>query len=121
MNISIGLERFISEAIVNSKRNRYVGFLSSSKGQKNFLKSLDHEFMKCLNESKFSSKFSQLELEQSGDLYCSNGVTNSSEDTMSNLYGKAPWEGGWLLLNKPGTIAIHRPEGKVDDELYIKL
>lgn len=121
MNISIGLERFINEAVVKSKKNRFIGFISSTKGHEKFSKSLSHELMKYLNESKFCSKFSQSELEQFGDLYCSNGVTNNSEDTMSNLYGKAPWEGGWLLLNKSGTIAIYRPEGNIDDELYIKL
>jgi len=121
MNISLGLEYFISEALVKSKRDRFVGFLSSAKGQVKFSKSLDHEFVSYLNKSKFSSKFPQSELEQTGDIYCSNGVTNNSVETMANLYGKAPWEGGWLLLNKSGTIAIYRPEGKIDDELYIKL
>jgi len=121
MNISTGLEHFINQAVVKSKRDRFIGFLSSSKGQTKFSKSLDHELVKYLNKSKFTSKFSQSELEQIGDIYCSNGVTNNSEDTMANLYGKAPWEGGWLLLNKSGSIAIYRPEGRTDDELYIKL
>jgi len=121
MNISPGLEHFINEAIAKSKRDRFVGFLSNPKGHAKFSKSLDHELVKYLIKSNFTSKFQQSEFEQNGDIYCSNGVTNNSVDTMANLYGKAPWEGGWLLLNKSGTIAIYRPEGRIDDELYIKL
>ena len=121
MKRSNGLEHFLSEALIKNKRERFIGFLANPKGRVKFAKSLDHEFEKFLNPTKLTSKFSVPELEQTGDLYCSNGVTNDNDDSMVNLYGKAPWEGGWLLLNKLGTIAIYRPEGKIDDELYIKL
>jgi hypothetical protein len=121
MNISRGLEHFINEALVKNKRDRFVGFLSTTKGHAKFSKSLDHDFVSYLNKSKFTFKFSASVLEQTGDIYCSSGFTNNSEDSMANLYGKAPWEGGWLLLNKSGSIAIYRPEGRIDDELYIKL
>jgi hypothetical protein len=40
---------------------------------------------------------------------------------MIDLYNKAPWEGGWLLLNKTGEIAIYRAEGVIDGEIYISL
>jgi hypothetical protein len=121
MNISSGLQHFISEALIKSKRERFIGFLSNTKGHLKFAQSLDHDFEKYLNKSKLTFKFSNSELEQAGDLYCSNNVTNESVDSMANLYGKAPWEGGWLLLNKSGTIAIYRPEGRIDGELYIRL
>jgi hypothetical protein len=121
MKINSSLENFINKALIKSKRERLVGFLSSAKGHVKFCKALSHDLEKYLDQAKFVSKFSESELEQPGDLYCSNGVTNDNEDLMVNLYGKAPWEGGWLLLNKLGTIAIYRPEGRIDDELYIKL
>ncbi|MCU7829423.1 MAG: hypothetical protein KZQ85_10190 [Candidatus Thiodiazotropha sp. (ex Myrtea sp. 'scaly one' KF741663)] len=121
MNISEGLEPFIKKAVIKSKRERYLGFIVSKKGQIKFARSLDHDFEKVLDDSKFINKIERNELEQLGDLYCSNGVTNDSPSSMYNLYGKAPWEGGWLLVNKAGTLAIYRPEGRIDNEICIKL
>ena len=121
MNNSEGLESFIKRAVIKSKRDRYLGFLASSKGQVKFAKSLDHDFEKVLDESKYVQKLERNELEQAGDLFCSNGVTNNTNTSMYDLYGKAPWEGGWLLINKKGNLAIYRPEGRIDDELCIRL
>ena len=121
MNISDGLRLFLSNALINSKRDRYIGFLSNNKGHIKFSKSLSHDFISCLDRSLFTNKFSDEVLNQSGDLYCANGVTNGSEASMMVLYGKAPWEGGWLLINKTGKLAIYRAEGKIDDEVYIAL
>ena len=121
MKISSGLEHFLSEALTKNKRDRFIGFLSSAKGHIKFFKALDHDFVKHLDSTKFVEKIPEVELEQFGDLFCSNCVANDSNDSMTNLYGKAPWEGGWLLLNKHGTIAIYRPEGRIDDEIYIRL
>ncbi len=121
MNISKGLEVFIKKAVVKTKRERYLGFLKSTKGQIKFAKSLDHDLEKALDNSKYVSEIGRSELEQNGELFCSNGVTNNTDTSMYNLYGKAPWEGGWLLINKQGTLAIYRPEGRIDDELFIKL
>jgi hypothetical protein len=121
MHISEGLENFIHNALLKSKRDRILGFLTKEKNHKKFSSALDHDFEKYLDTTKFVSKLSESELEQVGNLYCSNGVTNNSESPMVNLYGKAPWEGGWLLINKMGTLGIYRPEGRVDDEIHIKL
>ncbi|MCU7920531.1 MAG: hypothetical protein KZQ95_19570 [Candidatus Thiodiazotropha sp. (ex Epidulcina cf. delphinae)] len=121
MDISEGLESFIKRSVIKSKRDRYLGFLASVKGQIKFAKSLDHDFEKVLDDSKFVQKIERNELEQPGDLFCSNGVTNNTAISMYDLYGKAPWEGGWLLINKEGNLAIYRPEGRIDDELCIRL
>ena len=121
MNISEGLKIFLGNAPAKSKRDRYVGFLSNNKGHIKFSKSLSHDFTSCLDRSLFTTKFTDEVLNQPGDLYCANGVTNDSEASMMELYGKAPWEGGWLLTNKTGKIAIYRAEGKIDDEVYIAL
>ncbi len=121
MNITDGLKYFVSSALVKSKRERFVGFLSNTKGHKKFLGSLDHDLEKLLDSSKIVSDISKIDMEQQGDLYCSNGVANNSDLSMVNLYDKAPWEGGWLLINKQGSLAIYRPEGRIDDEIYIKL
>lgn len=121
MNISKGLKAFLNKAVVNSKRYRYLDLIKSTKGQRKFAKSLDHDFENALDKSKIVDEIERSELEQNGQLFCSNGVTNNTDTSMYNLYGKAPWEGGWLLINKEGTLAIYRPEGRIDNELYIKL
>ncbi len=121
MNISEGLESFIKRAVIKSKRDRYLGFLTSAKGRMKFAKSLDHDFETVLDESKFVQNLERSELDQPGDLFCSNGVTSNTSTSMYDLYGKAPWEGGWLLINKKGNIAIYRPEGRIDEELCVRL
>ncbi len=121
MNITDGLKYFIGSALVKSKRERFIGFLSNAKSHKKFLASLDHDLEKLLDCSKIVFDISMIDMEEQGDLYCSNGVSNDSDSSMENLYDKAPWEGGWLLINKQGSSAIYRPEGRIDDEIYIKL
>ena len=121
MNISEGLKFFLGTALIKAKRERFLGFLSNSKGHKKLASSLDHDLAKFLDTTLFVKKISEKEMTQLGDLYCSNGVTSNSESSMLDLYGKAPWDGGWLLISKSGKIAIHRPEGRIDDEIHIKL
>lgn len=121
MKISEGLKFFLSAALIKTKRDRFIGFLSNNKGHIKFARSLDHDLIKSLNTDLFVKKISENEMTEQGDLYCSNGVTNNSESSMVDLYGKAPWDGGWLLISKSGKIAIHRPEGRIDDEIHIKL
>lgn len=108
-------------AVVSNKQQRILGFLNTPKGRTKFAKSLSHDLVKVLDKSKISSKPSESDLSQDGYLYCSNGVSSSTCDKLSNLYGKAPWEGGWLIVSKDGNLAIYRPEGRIDDELCIKL
>lgn len=121
MTISESLRVFLANALAKSKRDRYIRFLSNNKGRLKFSKSLNHDFISCLNRDFFTNKFSGEVLSQSGFLYCANGDANDSEASMQELYGKAPWEGGWLLISKTGKIAIYRAEGKIDDEVYIAL
>ena len=121
MHITEGLEHFINNALLKSKRDRILGFLVNEKNHKKFYSALDHDFEKCIDTKKIIKKLTESELNQVGNLYCSNGVTDNSETPMVNLYGKAPWEGGWLLINKTGTLGIYRPEGRIDDEIHIKL
>jgi len=121
MNVPEGLFFFLSSALVKSKRERFLGFLKNGKGQKKFARSLDHDLFKFLDKNLFVTKLSEKVLSQSGNLFCSNGINSNSESSMIDLYGKAPWEGGWLLISKSGKFAIYRPEGRIDDEIHIKL
>lgn len=121
MKTSSILEYFFRKALVKSKQERFVGFSSSKKGLTKILKSLDDELLSCLNNEIFTSKFPNSELDQIGNFYCSNGTINEGVESMRHLYDSAPWEGGWLLMSDPESIAIYRPEGKIDSELYIRL
>lgn len=119
MKFIYGLHQFIDKAIVNSKRNRVLGFTSSPKKFHKFANLLNHEFLNILDHTKFIPPFDINASKQSGFLICSNGVFNECEKGFSELYGKAPWEGGWLIINSSGNYAIYRPEGKIDNEVYI--
>lgn len=121
VKISVGLENFLNHALMKNRRDRILGFLATEKNHKKFSGALDHDFLSFLDATKFVVKLSDSELKQAGDLYCSNGVTNNSEASMVDLYGQAPWEGGWLLINKEGALGVYRAKGRIDDEFHIKL
>lgn len=121
MKISAGLGNFLKNALLKNRCDRILEFLASEKNHKKFSSTLSHDFLGFLDATKFITKLSDSEMNEVGDLYCANGVTSDSEASLVNLYGKAPWEGGWLLVNKKGTLGIYRPEGRIDDEIHIKL
>jgi len=121
MDIIEGLACFIKNALPAAKRDRFLDFLGKEKNHKKFYSSLDHDFENHINKEKIVTKLTDSELTQAGSLYCSNGVTNNSEIAMIDLYNKAPWEGGWLLINKAGTYGVYRAEGRANDEIHIRL
>src|SRR5690606_30389438 len=116
-----GLKHFLRNTLIPNRRERLIGFLASEKGFIKFSKSLDHDLEKFLDKTKLSLEFSEFEFEQAGYLYCSSGAELNKEGTIANLYKEAPWVGGWLIISKSGELAIYRPEGRIDDELYFKL
>ncbi len=121
MIISNGLQKFVNRAIMKSKRERFLGFLSKSKNHAKFAKALDHELIAIMDKSLFREPIDINASKEVGYLYCSNGVSSDRETPIAELYGKAPWEGGWLIVNSTGNFAIYRPEGKIDDEVFIEL
>ena len=121
MIISDGLRKFIDNAILKPKHERVTGFISNSKNHVKLARSLDHEFIKFLDKSNFRNSIDINSSNELGFLYCSNGVSSENETRIAELYGKAPWEGGWLIVNLTGDFAIYRPEGKIDDEVFIEL
>ena len=48
MNITDGLKYFVGSALVKNKGERFIGFLSNTKGNKKFLASLDHDLENSL-------------------------------------------------------------------------
>lgn len=121
MVIYEGLRRFVEKAIVKAKQERVAWFISSPKRYLKFASLLDHELLGMLDESKVRKPVDENSLSGSGFLYCSNGVSSEKEIPLAKLYQEAPWEGGWLIVNTDGTLAIHRPEGKIDEEVCIEL
>jgi hypothetical protein len=119
--ISDGLRKFIDRAIVKSKRERVAGFIANSKNHTKFSRILDHELLGVLDNSNFREPIDVNSLNELGFLYCSNGVSSEIGTSINDLYGEAPWEGGWLIVNLSGSFAIYRPEGKIDDEVFIEL
>lgn len=112
---------FVKNVINKNKQNRYIGFLSTEKGHKKFLASLDHDLERDLKDKLPIEKFSELEWAANCFLYSSGGEFNSPQVSFKTAYENAPWDGGWLLISDSGKRAIFRPEGRIDDELFIKL
>ncbi|MDP7592126.1 MAG: hypothetical protein QF552_05400 [Litorilituus sp.] len=121
MIISNGLLSFINKAILKPKREHVLAFLANTKNHIKFARTLDHEFMNLLDKSNFKDSIDINSSNDLGFLYCSNGFSTETETRIGELYGQAPWEGGWLIVNLSGTFAIYRPDGKIDDEVFIEL
>ncbi len=115
------LAKFIREAVCKPKRERYAGYLANKKGKLKFLAALDHDLEKDIKLSKSVKELSENDWSRSGVFYSSRGAYAIHSETIKQAYENAPWEGGWLILSKTGKYGIYRPEGRMDDELYIKL
>ncbi len=115
------LAKFIREAVIKTKRERYVGYLANKKGKAKFLATLDHDLERDIVTSKAVKELSEDEWSSSAVFFSSQGAYEVQSDTIKQAYDNAPWEGGWLILNEAGNYGVYRPEGRMDDELYIKL
>jgi hypothetical protein len=112
---------FIQRVVAKEKRERYVGFVGSTKNRGKFLDTLDHALASEMDISKAVKAFSDNEWNNSGFLYSSDGTFGIELGSLKEGYDKASPYGGWLILSQSGLIAILRPEGKIDEELYFKL
>ena len=121
MNSTEAISTFIKGALSRQKHDRYLGFVNSAKGQTKFLKELDHSIEKVVDKSKVYKNITDSEWNESGYLFSSNGVFGKSVENIKAAYDSAIWDGGWLIINESGVFGILRPEGRMDDELYIRL
>ena len=115
------LAKFIRKVVNKQKKERYVGYLTSNKGKIKFLAALDHDLERDIEKRKVVKELSENDWSMSGVFYSSNGSFGVHSETIKEAYENAPWEGGWLILSETGRYGVYRPEGKMDDELYIKL
>ena len=95
--------------------------MASPRGTKKFLASLSHDFVRALDRTYVVERVDDDALDQLGELYRSDGTTSTGAMSMRQLYDEAPWEGGWLLIGATGTIGVHRPEGWIDDEVWMRV
>jgi hypothetical protein len=112
---------FLNGAVQKQRRERYIGLLSNTKRHSKFLASLDHDLERDINTGKVVEKLSDPEWTSPCVVYSSQGVFGKYDESIKLAYESAPWEGGWLIISETGAFGVYRPEGKMDDELYIKL
>lgn len=112
---------FIQRVVAKEKQERYAGFVGNKKNRKKFLNTLDHALASEIDTSKSVKALSDKEWSNSGFLYSSDGTFGLELGSLKEGYDKASPYGGWLILSQSGRLAIFRPEGKIDDELYFKL
>ena len=115
------LSTFLKGVLSKQKKERYLGFISNKKGQVKFLHDLDHSIEESIIESHKVAELTQQEWKESGYLFTSSGEFGKPVENLKTAYDSAPWEGGWLLINNSGSFGVLRPEGRIDDEIYIKL
>jgi hypothetical protein len=111
---------FIRRIVSKEKQERYVGFVTGKNGRKKFLDALDHSLEKEIDISMAVKNLDDKEWIQPGFLYSSNGTFGTELNNLKDGYDKASPYGGWLILSQSAGIAIFRPEGKIDDEIFFK-
>jgi len=112
---------FIKGAVQKHKQERYIGFLSSKKRQLKLLASLDHDLARDLNSNKEVDGLSESEWKSPCVLYSNQGAFGKLHVSIKRVYEELPWEGGWLIISECGEFGVYRPEGRIDDELFIKI
>ena len=111
---------FLQGAMSKQERDRYLELISSKKGQEKFLRDLDHSIESHIFESCKVEELTQQQWNQAGYLFTSRGVFGQPVEMLRTTYESAPWDGGWLLIGQSGIFGIFRPEGRIDDEIYIE-
>jgi hypothetical protein len=111
---------FIKHVVIKDKQERYTGFVGSRKNRKKFLDALDHQLESEVDLSKSTKSLDEKEWNAAAMLYSSNETFGMAFNSLKEAYEQASSYGGWLILDLSGHVAIFRPEGKIDDELYFK-
>jgi len=119
--ISEGLRKFIDKSVLKQDHDSVIRYISAATNHVKFARILKHEFLSMLDKSNFRECIDINFSNELGFLYCSNGISSERETRIAELYGTAPWEGGWLIVNLTGCFAIYRPEGEIDNEVFIEL
>ncbi len=112
---------FIQRVVAKEKRERYAGFVSAKKSRKKFLDALDHALASEIDTAKAVATLSEKDWSQAGFLYSSDGTFGMEVVSLKDAYEGASPYGGWLILSQSASVAIFRSEGKIDDELYLRL
>ena len=115
------LTKFMRSIVTKQKRDRYAGYIVSEKGRKKFLASLDHDLEKDIEPKVIVQSLSDIQWNSPAVLFSSAGAINAEFSSLRYAYDEAPWEGGWLAISASGTYGVYRPEGKTDNEVFIKL
>ena len=121
MEGSTHLARFLRGCVTKRKRERYAGLVSQKKGQKKFLSALDHDLERDIDQARVVDRFSDIDWTRSAIFYSSRGSYGIPAATVRQAYDNAPWDGGWLIVSASGICGVYRPEGRMDDEMFIKL
>ena len=118
---SEALKNFISRIVQKHRRERYVGYLNSKKGIKKLLAALDHDLENDFELRVVAKSLSKAEWESSAIILTSAGKFKEEYQSVREAYDKAPWEGGWVIISESALYGIYRPEGRIDNEVFIKL
>ncbi len=112
---------FIRGMVAKGKRDRYAGYVSATKSRRKFLDALDHALSSEIVPARVVATLSEKDWSQPGFLYASDGTFGMAVKSLRDGYDSASPYGGWLILSQSAGVAIFRPEGRVDDELYLRL
>jgi hypothetical protein len=111
---------FIERAVVAARRERWAGFAAKQATHAKFLDGLDHALANVIDKSLAVANLTSADWAEPGWRYTSDGNFGGEVQTLREGYDTASPYGGWLLLSASGRLAILRPEGRQDDEVFLR-
>lgn len=111
---------FVEHAVAVDRRDRLAGFAGKASTRAKFLATLDHALAKAIDESLVVASLAPGEWNEASLLYASDGSFGAPAKSLREGYDRASPHGGWLLLSASGRVAILRPEGRIDDERFLR-
>lgn len=113
------LRIFLSKALKERWRERYLSLIKTEKGQGKFLTTLSHDFEDKLETRKLTKIFPEEIWALPAYLFMRNETWGKEKDSVKKAFDSSG--DGILIIDKTGSYGIYRPEDSIDNIKYVKL
>ena len=120
MNNVEAVKRFITGVLEKNRAARLCALVSTSKGERKFLRELSHGIEA---PAARSDRMTSLRMCDSMPcyLYWEREGFGAAKASVGEAYNVLSVEDSWLIVSQDGTFGIYRPEARWDDEVAIRI
>ncbi|HXE41936.1 MAG TPA: hypothetical protein VN516_02840, partial [Candidatus Baltobacteraceae bacterium] len=119
INAQQAFVKFVKCCLIPEKADRFAKLSETKNGQRKILDSLNHHFESAIRSNAIRSSSYDKFLDSPCFVFHSPLGFGAEFDSVREAYDKLSIEDGWLILLRDGSIGIHRPEARWDDEKLI--